>query len=379
METEIKIKKCLKSYLTGKKYYNSDINKSFEYFKQCVKILNNIRENNIPLKDNFVDIMNETETECCKYITQTIESTIDEPIINNNIDTNNELFDIIEIGNVNELKKYKYGELNFNTFNSAGHTPLHYSIKFGDISFLKQAFKLGAKIDQIDNLGHTLLEFACLEKDPNMINFLISYGADMKKHLLFREGRKYFNNSNQMDIALIEKTIIDKYFDKCHKIKYLEWIYDYIKPEENIQLELCKQDNSTMSCGKISFSFLNEKLDLLISDFDNDSRDTYINIIKEELKNDLSKKLGCPTNKIEILLYNLIPFINYNNISLDWVLSQEIKFLILRMLKNKKKINTKELKKELSELLYYSYIEPKIAAEGLIQTLVLQWINKIKV
>ena len=35
------IKKCLKSYLTGKKYFDTDKNKAFEYFKQCIKILIN--------------------------------------------------------------------------------------------------------------------------------------------------------------------------------------------------------------------------------------------------------------------------------------------------------------------------------------------------
>ena len=42
-----KLKKCLKSYLTAKKYYESDIDKSYDYFKQCVKILNDLKDNYI--------------------------------------------------------------------------------------------------------------------------------------------------------------------------------------------------------------------------------------------------------------------------------------------------------------------------------------------
>ena len=42
----IKIKKCLKSYLTAKKYYDSDIDKSYDYFKQCIKILNDLKDKN---------------------------------------------------------------------------------------------------------------------------------------------------------------------------------------------------------------------------------------------------------------------------------------------------------------------------------------------
>ena len=37
--------KCLKSYLTAKKYYDSDIDKSLEYFKQCIKSNRRIKIN----------------------------------------------------------------------------------------------------------------------------------------------------------------------------------------------------------------------------------------------------------------------------------------------------------------------------------------------
>jgi len=119
---------------------------------------------------------------------------------------------------------------------------------------------------------------------------------------------------------------------------------------------------------------------LMVSNFDEDSRNSYIDILKEELSHQLTFKLGCPGKPIEILLYNLIPFIeNEYNVKLNWLISLEVKFLILKILKNKIRINTKELKKELSELLYLSYIKPEIIPEGLIQIIVLQWVNKIKV
>jgi hypothetical protein len=118
----------------------------------------------------------------------------------------------------------------------------------------------------------------------------------------------------------------------------------------------------------------------MVNDFDDDKRKTFINILKEELSYDLTFKLGCPINKIEILLYNLVPFIDYNNkLSLNWLISLEIKFIILKILKNKIKINTNQLKKELTDFLYLSYIKPEIIPEGLIQIIVLQWVSKIKV
>jgi ankyrin repeat protein len=374
------IKKCLKSYLIAKKYLDTDIDKSYEYFKQCITLLNNFKEKKIDI-EGFKEIMEETETECNKYLTYTIEITLDKPLnIKNDIKLdNNELFQIIETGDLSKLKSYNYGEVSFSDYNNEGLTVLHYAIKFGDTSFIKQAFKLGAAIDQTNKFGHTLLEYACLEKDPNMINFLINYGANMKKHLIFREGKKYFNNGKQIDIILLEKTIME-YNNTSNNIKHLDWIFKYINKDDLIELELSNINNSTISETKITNQELIIKLDNLINSFDNDSRNTYLSIIKEELNYNLAVKLGCPTNKIEIILYNLVPFINYdNNLNLNWLISLEIKCLILKILKNKTKINTTLLKNELMELLYLSYIKPGIIQEGLIQIIVLQWIYKIKV
>ena len=105
---EKRINKCLKSYLIAKKYYETDVDKSFEYFKQCIRILNEIKENNIKINDDLALIINETETECSKYLTNTIKTTIDIPLILNTkkIQNNNELFEIIETGNIDKIKKY---------------------------------------------------------------------------------------------------------------------------------------------------------------------------------------------------------------------------------------------------------------------------------
>lgn len=380
---DIKIKKYLKSYLSAKKYNTTDNDKSIAYFKQCIKILNDIKDDNIYVDDNIVNIFNETEIECNKMITDNIELVIDTPIKIKDIEPinkeDNELFEMIETGNINKLKEYNYGELKI-TYDNNGNTPLHFAIKYGDTLFLKHAFKLGLKIDQTNKLGYTLLEFACLEKDPNMINFLILYGADMKKHLKLREGRKYYNNGNQIDILLLEKMIIDIIVEPSYEIKYLNWIFQYIDKNEIISLEKCVENNSTLSESKITFlSFINN-LDFIINNFNNDSKETYLMILKEELNYNVVFKLGCPISKIEILLYNLIPFINYNfNLNLDWLLSLEIKFIILKILKNNVNINIKKFKNELSDILYNSYIKTNLVSEGLIKNLVLQWLYKIKV
>ena len=379
------IKKCLKSYLTGKKYYDTDMDKSYEYFKQCIRILNDMKEKKVPINDNFIDIIEETETECSKFLTLAIEKTIEKPLSKTIFPStdNKELFEIIETGNIQKLKEYNYGSIDFNVYNEYGLTPLHHAIKFGDVTFLKQSFKLGACVDQTSKFGHTLLELACLEKDPNMINFLTNYGADMKKHLKFREGRKYFNSGNQIDISIIEKIIMDfnnEHEQISHTIKYLGFLFNYIKETEPINIEYSDSNNSTIPKRKILFVELVKKLDKYLETIGKEQRETYITIINEELNYDLSFKLGCPTDKLQIILYNLVPFIDYqDNLKLNWLISVEIKYVILKILKNKIKINTIQLKQELTELLYISYIKPEIIPEGLIQLIVLQWINKIKV
>jgi len=177
------IKKCLKSYLMGKKYMDINKDKSFEYFKQSLKYLSILKDKDVPYKD----LLLETETECNKYIALTVEQTIEKP---RNIINNIDLFELIEKGNITKLKNIKPYEINFHQFDKDGNTPIHKAIKYGDTTFLKMAFKLGAPIDINNKLYFSALEYACLERDPNMISFLLKNGSDMKKHLYFRDGKK---------------------------------------------------------------------------------------------------------------------------------------------------------------------------------------------
>ena len=346
-----KVLKCLKSYLVAKKYYNNDSEKSYEYFKQCISILNNLKNNNATFATNLADIIEETETECSKYITNTITTIIDKPQLKyNNFD--NVLFTLIESGDIEKIKKYKYGDIDFTIVNEYGLTPTHYAIKCGDITCLKLLFKLGGKIDQTNKNGHTLLEYACLEKDPNMINFLIEYGANMEKHLLFREGKQYFNKTDHIDIALLLKIILNSTVIikelSTYKIHYLDFLFTYFKPDESIDIKYNNHNNNTLTITDISCLEFIIKLDMMVEEMDKDSRETYINIIKEELSYDLIYRLGCPDNKMNILLYNLVPFININfDLKLNWLISLEIKYLIIKILKNNNKINITKLKKEL--------------------------------
>ena len=59
--------------------------------------MNDLKENNIQIDETYQDVINETETECSKYLTMAIESTIEEPIRSfSSSDNSNELFEIIK-------------------------------------------------------------------------------------------------------------------------------------------------------------------------------------------------------------------------------------------------------------------------------------------
>jgi len=390
------ITKCFKSYLAGKKYLNKDDTKSFEYLKQCSNIILDIKKNKVP--ENYSSLLEQTETECNKYLYQNIESSIEKTV--NDIKPEKKqinLFEIIENGTVKMLDKYKYNSLDFSIKNEDGLTPLHYAIKFGDTSFLKKAFTLGAFIDQTNSHNHTLFEFACLEKDPNMIDFLCSYGASMSKHLKFRECKKYTNNGNSMDIALLEKKLLDTNLLTKELIEkpiqyFEEWILKYIDMDESADISI--SSNKIKLENKHIIAGINNFLNLLKPDIANN----YINIVKNELSYELQFKLVCPNRPLHILFYYLYPFIFdftdiaiikndkiiesislNNNITLNWVISGEIKHKISRIIKSSNKTNIKNLKDKLLKILYDEYIQTQILPEGLIQVIVLQLLAKFRI
>jgi ankyrin repeat protein len=348
---ENKIKKCLKSYLCGKKHLEIDNDKALAYFKQSSRLISELKANNI---NNL--LLNETEVECDKLITSTLESSID-VIDTKNIITNddNDIFNTIETGKNNDLIKYK--KQDFYKINSDGLTALHFAIKCGDSSVLKYAFKNGVDIDIPENTnGHTLFEFACLERDPNIIKFLQDNGADIHKHKAFRNNIKYYNKIKQIDNSLILKIILTG--KKKSDNKKLDFIYKYIPESTLIGL-----DNITI---KDFIYYLQAH-----------ATETYINIIKEELEYNLLEKITCPNSKLEIILYNLIPFIDYPfNLSLRWLLNIEIKYKILKILKYNK---ITKLEQQLVNDINDSYIKTKLFNKDFMNNILYYWTNKINV
>jgi hypothetical protein len=183
----------------------------------------------------------------------------------------------------------------------------------------------GVNIDLTNKLGNTLLEYACQQTDMNMISFLYEYGADMANHLFFRDGKKYDNGGDEIDILCLEKIVLEVVC-KYENIKYLIFIFKYFNKNDNIELKhMIKLENNITRKIKVLQFILH--LDNLIDTFPTDAKETYLNILKEELEYDLQTNVCCPKNKFHIILYYLVPFINYGNLKLRWLLTREINFL----------------------------------------------------
>ena len=357
ISNEEKIKKCLKSYLTGKKYFDTDKNKAFEYFKQSLKYLVVIEN-----KEQYKDILKDTESECNKMITLTVEQSIEKNIPQ---EIHYNLFDLIEIGNVDELKKFKSHHINFNIYNENGITPLHKAVKFGDTTFIKCCLKLGCPIDIVNKEGYTLLEYACLEKDPNMINFLLKNGADMKKHLFFRDGeKKNLQMQNYIDIAIIIKLIL--LHSPVDDIEDLNFLFNYFK------------ENDLIGFNKITYNEFFKYLQSLLNKLSIESKESYLTLIRDELVFPLKSSLECPNNKLELLIVYLVPFINYNfNLTIDWYIHIELKYFFIQLLKESPKINEKE-KNIVLTYVWDNYVKTNLLEDDYLGNLILQWFSKIK-
>ena len=128
--------------------------------------------------------------------------------------------------------------------------------------------------------------------------------------------------------------------------------------------------------GKPSILFPTNRLLLSIN---SESKDTYINIIRDELNYPLKNSLGCPYNKLEILLTYLNPFLEYPfNISEDWYINLELKYIIIKLLKEQPNFNS-EIKNNLINYLWENYIKNNILQDEYLGNLISQWVSKIKV
>jgi hypothetical protein len=325
------LENAMKLYNAGKEQYNTDKKLATKCIELSLDKLNKIK--NTKFGSYYKDMIQTTEVDCQRLLTENI-------------------FKFIDINDLNKIKELT--NINFREINSNGNTVLHHAIDVGDTGIIKELLKKGGLIDSVNGHGHTLLEYACLKKDPNIINFLVLHGASMEKHLFFRKGNtKYYLNKSDIDMAILLKLIISKSFKSTIYTKF-DFLEKYFSLSDLIGLD--KFTIKDLLCG-------------LHAMFDNkDSYDVYKTIIIEELDNyETMKKVSCPYNKIDIVLLNIIPFINYPfNISSMFLLKNEIKYLINNILNDENKSHEKEFKNLLLSRLFECYIQTNLFQEDYI-------------
>jgi ankyrin repeat protein len=256
--------------------------------------------------------------------------------------------------NLLEIKKIKYNEVNLNeliNFNEDGNTILHVAIDNADKNILHHLLKICNNLDITNSNDRTLLEYACLKKDSNLISFLQDLGCSMKKHLLFRQSKELNIILNNIDYSLIYKSIMEIENNKAEN--HFAFLKKYFNNNNFINIDL----------------FI-KKLNLLPYLIGQESFNTYLSIIKEELEFTLRKDFLCPANKLEIVLFNLYPFLNLPfNLDISFILKNELYYLIK---------NIKE-KKIILDLIWDKYISQNLYKKDYIGIIIYQLLSEINI
>jgi len=332
MELNEDFKSIIKNYLKAKKSSNNK-QKFLSYLERIILLLNK----DIPITDSNREYIVSIK----QYTYENISYLINKSLSKSNKLANMEVFNLINEGNL-ECITDTDSVYNYEIYNNEGLTPLHRCVIVGDTTILKELFKKGERIDLVNKDGHTLFEYACLQRDPNVISFLLNHGADMQKHLFFRDNIKLVLSINDIDTANIAKIcLIDK--ESPDKID-LNFLFDYIEPTTHIGL------------NEIEFKDFINNISNVISKLPTDSQNSIITIWKEELSYQLKNQLGCPTNYLEIVLLNMVPFIEYNfNISNRNILTNEIIILIKHLILKNNYIFDIKFSKQLIDKIWRDY------------------------
>ena len=127
-------------------------------------------------------------------------------------------------------------------------------------------------------------------------------------------------NSNDIDTALLLKLCMKT---KNEKITCdLRFLLKYIDADLEIGI------------NNITFGKFLIPLSHLVSSLNEDSQKSLLSIWKEELSFNLTNKLGCPNNSLELILINLVPFIDFEyNLSNRNVVTNELLYTIKKKCK----------------------------------------------
>ncbi len=346
--------KAMRYYNNGKKLYEAnDKVKAKKLFEHSLNAISEFKRLN-PDGLTMNTVIQTTEVECMKYL---------------NVPESYNVFNLVSKNDLEAIKKIEH--INFREIDGNGNTVLHHAIDVGDMGILKEMFKKGGMIDTVNGNGNTLLEYACLKKDPNIIEFMASHGANMQKHLFFRKGdNKFYLNKSDIDMAIMLKIIIVNRL-KVNNSNLCYTSFEFLEKYFNLN-DLIGFDKYTirdmliglhhMFNNKESYKSYSQILIEELDEFEGDKKDN---------KNEINR---CIYNKIDIVLSNMVPFINYPyNIASIFIVKNEIKYLM----KNVLRYNKKDFKNILMTKLFEDYIQSGLFPEDYIGIIVYNILSKV--
>jgi ankyrin repeat protein len=345
-------------------YYDALQEYNNKNYLQSLKLFGNITLSD-DVNDKYVKKVNE-------YVIKSLHKFNINDINIKYVSINNKssVFDVIQMGNINVLKSLTNNSaIDWIFYNEEGITPLHKAIICGDINSAKLILKSGGKINQPSLNGNTSLEIACMEKDPNTIQFLINNGANINKHNMIREIIK-----NKSILTTNLETIIvmlyllpqnkqwmdyDNDLDFLHSIKEIPYLLEGYTNHQVIKLILYNT-----KYGKLTHC-----------------KNTIYSIIKDEFQ-EINKynDLICPCCPLDNILLSLIPLLEMKLTSdVEWLLNHEILSSInifkQKILYNKNFTSCiQTIKTDLLNKMFIDYIVSKICTTDYIDNVINMWI-----
>jgi hypothetical protein len=187
----------------------------------------------------------------------------------------------------------------------------------------------------------------------------------MDKNIFFRKGNdKLFLNKEDIDMAILLKVLIDK---SLKKTKYNNFLF----------LEKYFNINDQIGIGDFTVKDILIGLENIFNN--KNCYDTYKSIIIEELEyyNNFENNnlIRCYIDKIDILLINILPFINYPyNITSYFLIENELLYYILNLIKKDKK----DYKNLIFNNIFNNYINTELFKEDHIGIILYKVLKNIR-
>lgn len=284
-----------------------------------------------------------------------------------------EIFTLIKHGDLKALETWVEAKspINWKIYDKDGRTPLHLAITQGDLSICHLLLKNGCSINIPNLKGLTPLEQACINHDPNLVNFMISMGASVKKYVALRDKSKgVLLFDDDIDFVLCLKEIL-----KYEPIDWYAWIL-----KENQKFKIIDSDKindilnwplweKKVGWGEWKWNEIINHYAGFIKNYPG-----LIPIVLDELNYETKDLISCPSNILKGLV--LFTWFCHNfqfNCSSSWVINHELITLASHYYN---KYND-EWKDKFLEKIENDYVKTGLYSEDYLGILVSPWLNKL--